>query len=158
MRRIVFYIEESGEIVDVADYLDEAGDDEIAADQPAGCVWIEGDADPDTDYVVAGAVAERPDFGAQDVYHVDADGVVRTLFTMPDPVTVTYKGEEYSAGDFLVDAGPGFVLGAGDDYLVFAFGSTDFDFASSRNGEFEFLIEPAFPAKATVVTVIADAV
>lgn len=159
MRRIIFYIEVSGEIDSIEDYGDDADDADIEADVPDGCDWLEGDADPDTDYILAGVVTERPDVAAEEVYHVDADGVERTLFTMPDPTVVTYRGQSFMAGGVYLDLGGGNVLDVNGDYLVVS--SDDdlaFKFKSMISGEFEYLLEPEFPYKSAKVTVIADAV
>lgn len=159
MRKIVFYLTATGEIDSTADYADETDDADINADLPADCSWLEGDADPETDYVLAGVITERPSIGAEEVYHVDADGIERTLFTMPDPTIVTYRGQEYNAGDVLWDVGGGYVMGTGDDYLVFGGDSDlDFNFKSVISGEFEYELVPDFPYKPAKVTVIADAV
>lgn len=158
-RRIAFYFADTGEIKGVDDYADDFEDDDIDAEAPDGTVWLETDADMDNEYLPGGVRTPRPDIGAEDVYHVDADGVERTLFTMPDPTVVTYRGVEYIAGGVYLDIGDGYVLGVGDDYLVVSTDSDlDFNFKASRNGEFEFLIDPVFPYKPTTVLVIADAV
>jgi hypothetical protein len=138
MRKIVFFINSTGEIVGVDDYSDETEDAEIDADAPDGCIWQESDADPETDYMPGGVRTPRPTIDAKPEYHVDANGVTGTLFTMPDETTVTYRGEDF------------FVTGTGEDL--------DFIFSSTRTGEFEYMIDPPFPYKAITVTVIADAV
>lgn len=166
-RYIVFYIPETdplrgGEIDSIDEYADGTLDATITADQPAGCTWLEGDADPTKDYILSGVVTERPDFGATDEYQIDADGVGNTLFTMPDGTLVTHRGGAYMAGNGYVavddDDDEGDILGAGDDYLTFSMGDTDFIVAANRTGEFEFKIEPDFPHIATVITVKANAV
>jgi hypothetical protein len=161
MRRIAFYIAATGEIDTVTDYSDGTLDATITADQPAGCTWLEGDADPTTDYVLAGVITERPGFGAEELYHIDADGTEVTLFTMPTPTIVTFDGNDFTAGDpyFAVDDDPdGAVLGGDEGYLALGMGTTDFTIASTRNGEFVFSIQPDFPYQPVVVTVIAHAV
>jgi hypothetical protein len=162
MRKIVFYLTDSGEIDSIADYADETEDADIIADVPADCDWLEADADPETDYVVLDSppvVTERPSIGAEDVYHVDADGVENNLFTMPDPTVVTYRGTERVAGSTYWDVGDDHVMGTGEDFLVFGGDpDLDFKFKSTRNGEFVFDITPEFPYKPITVTVIADAV
>lgn len=162
-RKVAYYFEETGEIDSIDDFGDEVEDSEIDAEVPDGCVWLEGDADPETDYIVLDSppvITERPSFGADEVYHVDADGATTTLFTMPEGTVVTYRGSEFIAGlvaldvggGVLLDVGGGFVLGVGTD------DNLDFDFASSISGEFPYLVEPPFPYKSISITVIADAV
>jgi hypothetical protein len=166
MRYIVFYIPETdplypGRINSIVEYPDGTADATITADQPAGCIWLEGDADPTKDYILAGVVTERPDFGAAREYRIDADGLENTLFTMPDGTLVTHKGDVHVAGAAYVSVDgedDGDILGAGDDELTFSMGDTDFVFASDRTGEFEFKVEPEFPYLPTVVTVKANAV
>jgi hypothetical protein len=166
MRYIVFYIPETdplypGRIDSIDEFQDGTLDADIDAAAPAGTVWLEGDADPTKDYILAGVVTERPDFGAASEYQIDADGVENTLFTMPDGTLVTHKGGVYVAGDAYVAVDgdeDGDILGAGDDELTFSMGDTDFVFASERTGEFEFKVEPEFPHLPTVVTVKANAV
>jgi hypothetical protein len=167
VRYIVFYTPETddlypGRIDSIDEFADGTIDADIDTAAPAGTVWIEGDADPTKDYVSGGAVVERPSLGANEVYHVDADGVENTLFTVPDPTVVTYRGTEYIAGSvyWSIDGDDGgYILATGTDYLVFG-GSSDlnFIFASDISGEFEYDITPDWPYLPMKVTVIADAV
>lgn len=134
MRYIVFHVVANGEIVGGDEYPDGTPDATIDADLPADCAWLEGDADPDSDYILAGVITERPDFGALDRYTVDADGDPVTLFTMPADTVVTYRGVEYTGG------------------------GADFIFSSTRFGVFEFLLQPEFPYQPTVILVEANAI